>query len=176
MKYHTSTYTPPHFNLLYSTSIIYEEKNFDLNCHTSTYSPHIYIKYRTATYTIYSKAIPHLRYTVHEIPHLNKCTTLQSTIPHIRVEWFLKKNLGTCHVVVDCSGTSNPKFYFDLLWQMPDSNPGPLPQKSDALPMSHHIREITWYYNSIKKKICRACAARARGKIRRFFGIELIKI
>ena len=32
-----------------------------------------------------------------------------------RVEWFLKKNLGTCHVVVHCSGTPNPKFYFDLL-------------------------------------------------------------
>ena len=28
---------------------------------------------------------------------------------------FEEKNLGTCHVVVDCSGTSNPKFYFDLL-------------------------------------------------------------
>ena len=26
-----------------------------------------------------------------------------------------EKNLGTCHVVEDCSGTSNPKFYFDLL-------------------------------------------------------------
>ena len=25
---------------------------------------------------------------------------------------------------------------------MPDSNPGPLPQKSGALPMSHHIRII----------------------------------
>ena len=33
----------------------------------------------------------------------------------IRVEWFLKKYLGTCHVVVDCYGTPNPKFYFDLL-------------------------------------------------------------
>ena len=35
--------------------------------------------------------------------------------PHSRVEWFLKKMLGTCHVVVHCSGTTNPKFYFDLL-------------------------------------------------------------
>ena len=25
------------------------------------------------------------------------------------------------------------------LWEMPDSNPGPLPQKSGVLPMSHHI-------------------------------------
>ena len=83
MKYHTSTYTPPHFNLLYSTSIIYEEKNFDLNCHTSTYSPHLYLKYHTSTFTIHSKAIPHLRYTVHEIPHLNRCTTPQSTKPLI---------------------------------------------------------------------------------------------
>ena len=33
----------------------------------------------------------------------------------IRVEWFLNKFLGTCHVVVDCYGTPNPKFYFDLL-------------------------------------------------------------
>ena len=28
---------------------------------------------------------------------------------------FWKKILGTCHVVVDCSGTSNPEFYSDLL-------------------------------------------------------------
>ena len=28
---------------------------------------------------------------------------------------FEEKKLGTCHVVVDCSGTSNPKFYFDLM-------------------------------------------------------------
>ena len=26
-----------------------------------------------------------------------------------------RKNLGTCHVVVDCSGTPNSKFYFNLL-------------------------------------------------------------
>ena len=26
-----------------------------------------------------------------------------------------KKNLGTCHVVVHCSGTRNPKCYIDLL-------------------------------------------------------------
>ena len=25
------------------------------------------------------------------------------------------KKMGTCHVVVDYSGTPNPKFYFDLL-------------------------------------------------------------
>ena len=92
MKYHTSTYTPPHFNLLYSTSIIYEEKNFDLNCHTSTYSPHLYLKYHTSTFTIHSKAIPHLRYTVHEIPHLNRCTTPQSTIPLIHFFRIIAKN------------------------------------------------------------------------------------
>ena len=28
---------------------------------------------------------------------------------------FLKNNFGTLHVVVDCSGTPNPKFYFHLL-------------------------------------------------------------
>ena len=32
-----------------------------------------------------------------------------------RVEWFLKIKLATCHFVVDCSGTPNPKFYIDLL-------------------------------------------------------------
>ena len=31
------------------------------------------------------------------------------------MEWFLEKILGTCHVVVDCYGTPNPKCYFDLL-------------------------------------------------------------
>ena len=29
------------------------------------------------------------------------------------------------------------------LWEMPDSNPGPLPQKSGALPMSHHISSMS---------------------------------
>ena len=29
------------------------------------------------------------------------------------------------------------------LWEMPDSNPGPLPQKSAALAMSHHISEMS---------------------------------
>ena len=28
---------------------------------------------------------------------------------------FLKNNFGTLHVVVDCSETPNPTFYFDLL-------------------------------------------------------------
>ena len=28
---------------------------------------------------------------------------------------FERKKLGTCHVVVDCYGTPNPKFHFDLL-------------------------------------------------------------
>ena len=28
---------------------------------------------------------------------------------------FEEKNVGTCHVVVDCYGIPNPKFYFDLL-------------------------------------------------------------
>ena len=28
---------------------------------------------------------------------------------------FLRKNLGTCHVVLVYCGTSNPKFHFDLL-------------------------------------------------------------
>ena len=34
-----------------------------------------------------------------------------------RVGWsdFLRKNLGTCHVVLVCCGTPNPKFHFDLL-------------------------------------------------------------
>ena len=32
-----------------------------------------------------------------------------------RVELFLTKNLGTCYVLVDCFGTPNPKFHFDLL-------------------------------------------------------------
>ena len=30
------------------------------------------------------------------------------------------------------------------LWEMPDSNPGPLPQKSGALPMSHYISLEPW--------------------------------
>ena len=34
---------------------------------------------------------------------------------NFRVEWFLKNNLGAFHVVVDYYGTSNTKFYFDLL-------------------------------------------------------------
>ena len=29
------------------------------------------------------------------------------------------------------------------LWEMPDSNPGQLPQKSGALPMSHHIPKMS---------------------------------
>ena len=33
-----------------------------------------------------------------------------------RVEWFFRnKNLATCHVVVDCYGTPNPKCHFDVL-------------------------------------------------------------
>ena len=28
---------------------------------------------------------------------------------------LLKKNLDTCHVVLNCYGTPNPNFYFDLL-------------------------------------------------------------
>ena len=32
-----------------------------------------------------------------------------------RVEWFLKKVLDTCHAVLDCYGTPNPKLHFDLL-------------------------------------------------------------
>ena len=43
------------------------------------------------------------------------CFPGSQTRMHNRVEWFLKKILSTCHVVVDCSGTSNPTFYFDLL-------------------------------------------------------------
>ena len=50
-----------------------------------------------------------------------------------RVEWFLKKNLGTCHVVVDCSGTSNPKFYFDLLLFHP-AHGKTMPQKTPKIP------------------------------------------
>ena len=46
---------------------------------------------------------------------IGPCLFIFHCFIHFRVEWFLKKKLGTCHVVVDCSGTSNPKFYFDLL-------------------------------------------------------------
>ena len=31
-----------------------------------------------------------------------------------------------------------------FLWEMPNSNPGPLPQKSGALSMSHHISDQDW--------------------------------
>ena len=45
----------------------------------------------------------------------------------------MKKNLGTCHVVVDCSGTSNPKFYFDLLLFHP-AHGKTRPQKTPKIP------------------------------------------
>ena len=50
-----------------------------------------------------------------------------------RVEWFLENILGTCHVVVDCSGTSNPKFYFDLLLFHP-AHGKTRPQKTPKIP------------------------------------------
>ena len=34
------------------------------------------------------------------------------------------------------------------LWEMPDSNPGPLPQKSGALSMSHHISSMSHHISS----------------------------
>ena len=46
---------------------------------------------------------------------------------------FRKKMLGTCHVVVDCSGTSNPKFYFDLLLFHP-AHGKTRPQKTPKIP------------------------------------------
>ena len=55
------------------------------------------------------------------------------TVLYCRVEWFLKKNLGTCHVVVDCSGTSNPKFYFELLLFHP-AHGKTRPQKTPKIP------------------------------------------
>ena len=36
------------------------------------------------------------------------------------------------------------------LWEMPDSNPGLLPQKSGALPMSHHIYATIVHVPSLK--------------------------
>ena len=36
------------------------------------------------------------------------------------------------------------------LWEIPDSNPGPLPQKSGALPMSHHnFKFLNFYIKNI---------------------------
>ena len=44
-----------------------------------------------------------------------------------------EKNLGTCHVVEDCSGTSNPKFYFALLLLHP-AHGETRPQKTPKIP------------------------------------------
>ena len=41
--------------------------------------------------------------------------------------------LGTFHVVVDCSGTSNPKFFFDMLLFHPGHGKT-RPQKTPKIP------------------------------------------
>ena len=51
-------------------------------------------------------------------------------------EIFLHYSQGSCSTL----GSS---------WEMPDSNPGPLPQKSGPLAMSHHISVLHFFFLSL---------------------------
>ena len=65
-------------------------------------------------------------------------------VMHTRVEWFLKNFFCTFHVVVDCFGTSNPKFYFNLLLFHP-AHGKTRPQKTPKIPKKPKISKKKFF-------------------------------